>query len=351
MVMLSPQRQTEASLDVVRAMLASVPFFEGVRLEDIGIERLGGALTNTSYKVTGEAGAYVLRIAGEGTSSYVDRSAEEHNARVAAAVGVNAEVIHFDVGDGTMLTRFIDGTTMDGESFGLESGAPVRAALALRRVHGMGRAFSTRFDVFSAAQGYLDLLDELGTPLLEDYRAAAREVEVVRRALESSPAPLVPCHNDPWPGNFLEADGRIHLIDWEYSGMNDPMWDLGDLSVEAGLGPAQDRMMMEAYHGGAAPPALYSRLELYKVMSDLHWSLWGLVQHAHGNPAEDFQTYALGRLASCTARLGSAGFGRHLGVVGAGYLARAPKRAYRVQLRAESPEPRDTGGRVASRAS
>ncbi|MBA4115331.1 MAG: phosphotransferase, partial [Rubrobacter sp.] len=202
-----------------------------------------------------------------------------------------------------------------------------------------------------AVQGYFELLGELGTPLLEDYRAAAWEAEAVRRALESSPAPLAPCHNDPWPGNFLEADGRIRIIDWEYSGMNDPMWDLGDLSVEAGLGPAQDRMMMEAYHGGAAPPAIYSRLELYKVMSDLHWSLWGLVQHAHGNPAEDFQTYALGRLANCTARLGSADFGRHLSVVRAGYLARAPKRAYRVQLRAESPDPRDSGERVASRAS
>lgn len=349
--MLSSHRQTEAGLDVVRAVLAGVPYFRGVRLEDVELERLGGALTNTSYKVTVEAGAYVLRIAGEGTSSYVDRAAEEHNARVAATVGVNAEVIHFDVRDGTMLTRFVEGATMDGKSFGLETGAPVRAALALRRVHGMGRVFRTRFDVFSAVQGYLDLLGELGTPLLEDYRAAAREAEAVRRALESSPAPLAPCHNDPWPGNFLEGDGCIHLIDWEYSGMNDPMWDLGDLSVEAGLGPAEDRMMMEAYHGGAASPALYSRLELYKAMSDLHWSLWGLVQHAHGNMAEDFQKYALGRLASCTARLDSADFGRHLGIVRAGYLARAPKRAYRVQLRTESPGPRDPGGRVASGAS
>lgn len=349
--MSSLQKQAKASLNVVRTVLARVPFFEGVKLQDVGIERLGGALTNTSYKVTSKAGAYVLRIAGEGTSSYVDREAEEHNARLATAVGVNAEVIHFDVRDGTMLTRFVDGAIMDGKSFGLESGAPVRAALALRRVHGMGRVFRTHFDVFSAIRGYLDLLGELGTPLLEDYRAAVREAEAVRQALESSPAPLAPCHNDPWPGNFLlESCGRIHIIDWEYSGMNDPMWDLGDLSVEAGLGPLEDRMMMEAYHDGASP-ALYSRLELYKVMSDLHWSVWGVVQHARGNPAEDFQTYALGRLASCKARLGSADFGRHLGVVRAGYPTRSPKRAYRVQLRAENSDPQDPGGRVASRAS
>ena len=78
--------------------------------------------------------------------------------------------------------------------------------------------------------------------------------------------------------------------------MNDPMWDLADLSVEAGFGPEQDRAMMEAYYGTGLSPALYSRLEVYKAMSDLHWSVWGFVQHAKGNPAEDFWSYGLERL-------------------------------------------------------
>ena len=83
----------------------------------------------------------------------------------------------------------------------------------------------------------------------------------MRLALEVSPAAIVPCHNDPWPANLLDADGRIYLIDWEYSGMNDPMWDLADLSVEAGFGPEQDRTMMEVYYGARLSPELYSRLE------------------------------------------------------------------------------------------
>ena len=99
--------------------------------------------------------------------------------------------------------------------------------------------------------------------------------------------------------------------------MNDPLWDLGDLSVEAGLGPEQDRTMMEAYCGGYAPPALYSRLELYKVLSDLLWSLWGLIQYANGNPSDNFLSYAQGRLECCKGRIGSEGFGRHLAVVAA----------------------------------
>jgi thiamine kinase-like enzyme len=163
-------------------------------------------------------------------------------------------------------------------------------------------------------------------PLPEDYYEVGQRARAVRLALEASPAALVPCHNDPWPGNLLDADGRIYLIDWEYSGMNDPMWDLADLSVEAGFGPEQDRAMMEAYYGTGLSSALYSRLEVYKAMSDLHWSGWGFVQHAKGNPAEDFWSYGLERLGRSKARMSGADFGRHLSVVRTGGLQ--PYRPY-----------------------
>src|SRR3546814_14902706 len=87
------------------------------------------------------------------------------------------------------------------------------------------------------------------------------------------------------------------IVDWEYSGMNDPLWDLGDVSVEAGFDAAQDREMMEAYCGGAPSPALMGRLVIYKALCDLLWSLWGLIQHADGNPVGDFWAYAVKRYA------------------------------------------------------
>jgi len=329
-------------LDGVYAALARVPLFRNVRQEVIKLELLGGALTNVSYKVTTGGAAYVLRLAGEGTSDYIDRAAEKHNARVAAAAGVNVEVLYFDAKDGTMVTRFVEGVSMNGgEGFSRDPGSPIRAALALRRVHRLRKVFETRFDVFAAIDDYVDLLREQRTPLPESYYEVRRKARAVHRALEASPVPLVPCHNDPWPGNLLDADGRIYLIDWEYSGMNDPMWDLGDLSIEAGFGPEQDRTMMEAYCGGAASPALYSRLEIYKAMSDLHWSLWGFVQHAKDNPAEDFWSYALDRLERCEARMSSANFGPHLGAVRMAGGPRASERVYRT-----SPELRTPAHRV-----
>jgi thiamine kinase-like enzyme len=115
---------------------------------------------------------------------------------------------------------------------------------------------------------------------------------------------------------------RIYLIDWEYSGMNDPMWDLGNLSVEAGFGPEQDRAMMAAYCGGFVTPRLYDRVVLYKAMSDFFWGLWSIVQYANNNPAADFRVYALSRFEHCKTLMGSTEFSSHLDAVRAGYQDR-----------------------------
>jgi thiamine kinase-like enzyme len=303
-------------LSVVDIALARAPLLRQIESQTVEIEPLG-SLTNLSYKLTTSVGTYVLRLPGEDTFDYIDRRAEEHNSKITASVGVNAEVLHFDAEDGTMLSRFIGGgVPMDGESFERDPMAPARAALVLRRIHHLGPVFKSRFDVFSMIRGYLDILYKLRMPPPQDYYEVRREVQAIRRVLQASPVGLAPCHNDPWPGNFVVASGgSLHLIDWEFSGMNDPIWDLGDLSVEAGFGAEQDRTMVEAYCGGCAPPVLYARLELYKAMSDLLWSLWGLIQYANGNPSDDFLPYAQGRLERCKVRIGSEDFGRHLAVV------------------------------------
>jgi thiamine kinase-like enzyme len=301
-------------LDGVCSALARIPLFKDVRPEAVKLEPLD-SLTNATYKVTAGSLSYTLRLPGKDTYEYVDRAAEEHNARIMAAAGVNAKVLYFDATDGTMLSEFVEGVSMTEMSFGDEPDAPAHVALALKRVHRLGPVFKSRFDVFAMIDVYLGILRKLGEPLPEDYHEVAQGARAVRQALDVSAMPLSPCHNDPWPANFLDVGGRLYIIDWEFSGMNDPMWDLGDLSVEAEFGPKQDRVMMEAYYGGAAPLALYSRLSLYKAMSDLLWALWGLIQHANDNPRNDFLTYALGRLRHCKMLMRSTDFGHHLNAV------------------------------------
>ena len=129
-----------------------------------------------------------------------------------------------------------------------------RAARTLRKVHHLGRDFEYRFDASGMIGRYLELLRRRGVRLPEAYGRVEREAGKVSRALAAAPMPLLPCHNDPWPANFMDTGRRMYLVDWEFSGMNDPFWDLGDLSVEAGLNPEQDRMMMEAYWDMAPRP-------------------------------------------------------------------------------------------------
>ncbi len=302
----------------VAAALARIPVFEGVPREAIAWERLGG-LTNLVYKVDAGARRYVLRIAGEGTEAYIDRKVEAHNARVAAEAGVSAEVLHVDADSGLMLSRYLDGcVTMSAELFKSRAGAPARAAEALNRLHTCGREFQFRFELFAMIDDYLGLLAKLDAPLPEGYHEVVKEADAVRKALDANPVALAPCHCDPLAENFLDDGARMWIVDWEYSGMNDPLWDLGDVSVEAGFDEDQDREMMTAYCGGAVPPAMYCSIFIYKAMCDLLWTLWGLIQFANKNPVDDFWAYSVTRFERCKALMGTADFGRHLGAIGSG---------------------------------
>ena len=301
--------------DKVRAALARIPAFQGLPPDSVRSERLGG-LTNRVYRLQVDGTSYVLRIPGEGTADYINRKVEAHNARVAAAAGVSAEVLLFDESDGLMLTRYLAGcVTMSPALFASRPGAPARAALALKRMHDCGKTFKFRFELFAMIDDYLGVLDKLGASLPEGYHDVVKEAEAVRQVLKDKPNTLAPCHCDPLAENFLDNGERMWIVDWEYSGMNDPIWDLGDVSIEAGFTEAQDRAMMEAYCGGSVPTATYGRMVICKAMCDLLWTLWGLIQHANKNQAEDFWAYAVNRFERCKALMASPAFSGYLEAV------------------------------------
>jgi thiamine kinase-like enzyme len=294
--------------DEARATLAAIPVLAGYTGP---LERLGG-LTNLVFK----AGDFCLRIPGKGTEEYINRANEAVAAREAARAGVSPEVLHVDPGTGVMVTRFIAGAeTMSPEKFKVRPGSPARAGEAFRKLHTSGAAFPFRFELFAMIDDYLKVLSTKDVALPAGYHDVVREADTVRSALAAHPLPLVACHCDPLCENFLDTGDRMWIVDWEYSGMNDPLWDLGDLSVEGKFDAVQDEEMIRAYFGGEARPGERGRIVIYKAMCDLLWTLWGLIQLANNNPVDDFRAYADGRFARCKALMETPEFSRHLAAI------------------------------------
>jgi thiamine kinase-like enzyme len=290
----------------VRKALAGIP---GVNVEG-AITRLGG-LTNRVYRI----GDLCLRLPGAGTEEYIDRRNEAVAAREAADAGVSPEVLHADPVTGVMITRFIDGHTMSPDDFRSRKGSPARAGEVLARLHRSGAVFPFRFELFAMIEDYLRILSMKDVALPEGYHDVVREAEAIKQVLAKHPAPLAPCHCDPLCENFLDTGHRMWIVDWEYSGMNDPMWDLGDLSVEGSFDTAQDEAMLTAYFGHEAHAHDRGRMVIYKAMCDLLWTLWGLIQLANGNPADDFRAYADNRFARCRTLMARSDFAYHVKAV------------------------------------
>jgi thiamine kinase-like enzyme len=304
--------------ETVIAALRHAPRFKNVKVGDCKVARLGG-LTNLVHLVETGARKVIVRIPGEGTEEYIDRSIEATNAKAAYRAGVSAEVLWADAGVGVMISEAIqDIETMTPELFSTRAGSPARAGVVLAKLHGSEEIFEFRFELFSMIDDYLKILATKDVNLPDGYHEIVKAAEPVKLALEANPTPLAPCHCDPLCENFLDDGDKMWIVDWEYSGMNDPLWDVGDLSVEAGMDEAQEKALMEAYFGGAPTAAQHGRVVIYKAMCDLLWTLWGLIQHADDNPAEDFWAYATGRFDRCKALMNDPSFAGHVAAVKAG---------------------------------
>lgn len=265
---------------------------------DLHIEPLAG-LTNQSYKLTQGEAAYVLRLPGTGSARYLDRSREAHNARLAAQLGLGPEVLYFGA-DGTQLTRFIPGQPLTAARL-RRPALLVRVAALLCRLHHSGVVFQGVREPFAQLDEYLALTT--ASPLYPALCAARRTVEPLRLALARAAEPLVPCHSDPAPANFLLADsGRLYLLDWEYAAQAVPLWDLADLSVEVGLSEAEDRLLLAVYDGGLTSQRL-ARLQVYQVLLELIGAAWAALQPVLAGYAANRLTLAQNRLPTALSAL------------------------------------------------
>jgi thiamine kinase-like enzyme len=246
--------------------------------EDVVIEPLGGGITNRNFKVDLSDGReFVLRIGGRDTELLgIDRSAEHAASSVAAELGLGPEVVAYIEPEGYLVTRYVDGEVgkIDVD----------RVGAALRRLHD-GPGFPGRFDSFRVVEAYRNTAQLHGVDVPTAYERAKAIADQIER--RRAGAPVRPCHNDLLSANFINDGLRLWLVDWEYAGMGDPFFDLGNFAVNHELTEESEHALLSAYGSDQA-----DALVLMRFMSDFREAMWGVVQLAISELDFDFAAYA-----------------------------------------------------------
>ena len=259
--------------DDIENLFTMVPLLAALPRVAWRVSLLGG-ITNRSYRLVAEGRDLVLRWPGESASRYLDRRAEPANARAVAALGLAPQVLAADAAAGWYITAFETEAATLGEGDLADEGNLADALGLLTRLHRSGIVFPFRQGLFQAIDLYIELAP---APRMQEMR---RALEPARVALERNPMAAAPCHIDPNAANFLRcADGRLLLIDWEFAAMEEPLWDLAAVAMEAGHPAERERAIIEPLIGAAQVP----RFELYKTVLNLVAASWCEAEIAAGN--------------------------------------------------------------------
>ena len=274
------------------------------------VEPLTGGLTNTNYKVTSPAGCFVVRISGKDTSLLaIDRANEVHNTIAAAETGVGAPFVASLPEHDALVLGFLEGEVMDAEK--MRRGDRLDAvAGACRRLHG-GRRFLHGFDMFEIQPRYLEIVRERGFRLPDRYVSFEPQIRELERAMRVRSEPTVPCNNDLLAENFIDVGGEMRLIDYEYSGNNEPSFELGNAWSESNLSLAQLEELVAHYYGGPLRNKV-ARARLWGLMSKYGWTLWGSIQAGVSDLDFDFWGWAMEKYERAVEELDGPEFERLL---------------------------------------
>jgi len=274
------------------------------------VEELPGGLTNRNYKVTTPDGAFVARVSVAGTDLLaIDRDSEYRNSVAAAAAGAGAPVIEYRPQDSMLVIGYIEGRTF-GNADVAAPGNIARIAQACQRLHS-GERFGNEFDMFDIQPRYLSVVRSRGFKTPAGYDALAPQFEAARAALAVRPADTVPCNNDLLAANFIDDGDRIWLIDYEYSGNNDPCFELGNIAGECHLSRDALAELVTAYYGKPLRNRI-ARAWLLGRVGMYGWTLWGAIQNAASPIDFDFWPWAMERFEGAAACFTGDDFGQLL---------------------------------------
>lgn len=252
-----------------------------------------GGMTNKNFKVTISGEDYVLRIPGNGTEEMINRLEEIDNVETVKVLGIDAEIVYFGRENGIKIAKYIeDAETLNGKTAKREENMKLTSAV-LKTLHKSDIVFKNRFDVFKKIEEYEVLLQKAKGKNYEDYYEVKEKVMALKALQEDLDLEMCPCHNDAVPENFIKSgEDKIYLIDWEYSGMNDPMWDLAAHSIECNFSEDDEELFLSFYFNGEVEEKYRKRILINKICQDFLWSTWTNIKEAKG---DDFGTYGIDR--------------------------------------------------------
>ena len=262
-------------MDDLTPILKRIPQFASAKSPEI--KELTGGITNKNYKITIDGESFVLRMGGNETKHLgIDRKIEYECSLLASKIGIAPEPTAFLEPEGYIVARFITGKGINAEEIGMEENIE-RVIQAMKAYHAL-EIFPGSFSPFRVAEEYAKTARSFNVKLpdkMEWYLEKSSEIEKAMYARE--PLKLRPCHNDLLNLNFIDDGTRIRILDWEYAGMGDIFFDLGNFAVQHEFNNEQDEVLLRAYFGEPTD-SQRAHLKLMKIMSDLREAMWGMVQ-------------------------------------------------------------------------
>ena len=263
--------------------------------EIVNVERLGG-MTNNNYLVETTNRKFIVKFFGKGTDKLINRIAEKNNLEKLRDLELDVENYIFDINEGIKVNEYIENaTTFDAHYIKTKN---KEVAEILQKVHGSGKELEGEFKIFDEIKKYEDLIQ--GEIKYAYYDKIRDKVFGLQSHLEEIGIDRKSCHIDLVPENFIEdKNGRVYLIDWEYSSMNDPMWDLAALFIESNYRKSEEGDFFKYYYSEKTPVSI-AKIMIYKILQDFLWSLWTIYKEEQG---AEFGSYGQDRYNRCLKNL------------------------------------------------
>lgn len=284
------RKEQEIKINSIKEKLVEILEVDSDDIEEVSP---AGGMTNKNYlvKITGDE--YILRIPGNGTESMINRINEKHNSTLANKLDIDTDILYFDEISGIKISKLIeDAETINSQTAKREENMELITSI-LRKLHNSGVEFNNRFNVFNEIIKYEDLLEKANGSNFEDYKEVREIIMNLEKELEALGVELRPCHNDTVPENFIKGKDKLYLIDWEYSGTNDPMWDLAAHIIECDFDEEEEELFLQKYFKTDSVEEKYKKkILIYKICQDFLWSIWTNIKEAKG---DDFGSYGIDR--------------------------------------------------------